>query len=67
MSTLVERAIERHQNCLNVRSLLAVIRVAVLANDHCRPDGALRQVVIKGDSRFVEECEQVSRDVAAAF
>ena len=59
MSALCERAIERHQDCLNVRALRAMIRVTVFANYHCRPDSSLRQIIVKGNSRFVEEGEEV--------
>jgi hypothetical protein len=44
---LVERAVDRHQDGLNVRSSLAVIGEAGLAHEHGRLDSTLRQVVIK--------------------
>ena len=59
MTALFERAIDAHQDPLDLRALPASIGVTVFANDHRRPDGPLGEIVVKGDARLVEEREQV--------
>src|SRR5579872_2967804 len=59
MTSLLERTINTHQDRLYVGSTVASIGVAVLANDDRRADGPLRQIVVEGHSRLVEEREKV--------
>jgi len=59
MTTLFERAIDAHQDPLDLCALLASIGVTVLANDHRRTDSPFGEIVVKGDARLVEEREQV--------
>ena len=59
MSALLERAIDAHQDPLDLRALLATVGVTVFANDHRRTDCPLGKIVVEGDARRVEEREEV--------
>ena len=59
MTALFERAIDTHQDGLNLGALLASVGITVLANDHCRTNSPLGKIVVEGDARLVEEREQV--------
>ena len=59
VAALFERAIDAHQDRLGVGSEVGPIALAVLANDHGRPNRTLGMVVVKRNMVIVQECEQV--------
>lgn len=57
-SAQLERAVDRHQDRLHLRAVLASVAQRVLPDDHRRPDLALRTIVVARDLRMIEKREQ---------
>jgi hypothetical protein len=60
VASLFEGAEDAHQHGLAFGAPLAPVAVAVLAEDDGRPDRPFGVVVIEGNSRLIEEREQVA-------
>ena len=59
MTSLFQRAVDTHQHRLSVRTTIAAVRVAVLANDHRGTNGPFGMIVLERHAGFVQKREQV--------
>ena len=67
MAALFQRAEDAHQDGLAVGASLAAVSITVFANDDGRANGPFRMVVVEGNARLIQECEQIVAMTAQAF